>query len=69
MVTNAMPEDPGLSREDQAEMFARSVVSGHPQGAVRRIVLYMLALVLIVSPIPQAAVVPLGLLAMTDQLA
>lgn len=40
MVTTAEGEDPGLSLADQAEMFAREVIAGHPQGAVRRILMW-----------------------------
>jgi len=40
MVTNAEQADPGLPIEEQAEMFARNVIAGHPQGSVRRIILY-----------------------------
>ena len=43
MVTNAEGPVEGLSIEDQAEMYARSVIAGHPQGSVRRILLYVVA--------------------------
>jgi hypothetical protein len=68
MVTN-----PEVEEKDQPvvafERLVREVVSGHEYGAVRRIALYALTFVLVVSPIPQAAVLPLALLAMTDVLA
>lgn len=54
---------------EQAEPFLRNAIAGHPQGAVRRIVLYVAAGVLMVSPLPLLAIVPLLLLALTDQLA
>lgn len=66
MGTNAEREAP---EPDAREQTIRSVIAGHPQGAVRRIVLYVLAFALIVSPWPMAAVVPLALLALTDVLA
>lgn len=69
-----MPETYGLpepepSLEEQAEPFLREAISGHPQGAVRRILLYVAVFALVVSPVPALAVVPLTLLALTDQLA
>lgn len=71
MVTTAEDQgiDPGLSLSDQAEVFAREVIAGHPQGAVRRIVLYVAAFAAVVSPLPMLAVIPLALLVATDVLA
>lgn len=56
-------EEPGAVEE-----VIREVIAGDKRGAVRRIVLYVLAGVLVVSPVPQAAVIPLLLLGLTDQL-
>lgn len=73
MVKNA-EVDPGLTREDQAEMFARTVIAGHPQGAMRRIILYFVAFVSLTIGfvVPAALAVTAGaltLLVATDQLA
>lgn len=73
-----MPETYGIPEPEQsvedivrenAVPVAREVISGHREGAVRRILLYVLVFALVVSPWPVAAVVPLTLLALTDQLA
>jgi hypothetical protein len=78
-----MPETYGLPEEDKtpverAEPIIRSAIAGHPQGAIRRIILYVLVasavllsasldgLAAIIFAI--VAVVALLLLALTDQL-
>lgn len=68
MVTN--PEEPEAppTMEERFEGAARVLIAGHPQGAVRRIILYVLTFVLVVSPIPAVAILPLSLLALTDDL-
>jgi len=63
----------------EAEEFIRSVVAGHPQGAVRRIILYIvLGLCIVIGLVTDGifgllsggfAIVALLLLAMSDQLA
>ena len=68
MAKTQKPVDPGLATEDQREMFARSVIAGHPQGAVRRIVLYVLVFALVISQAPDLAAIPLALLLATDDL-
>jgi hypothetical protein len=65
--------DPGMSREDQAEAFARNAIAGHPQGAVRRIVLWVVMFGSMGGGILHAeflliAIVAGILLAMTDDL-
>lgn len=69
MVTNAEQPEAEPTRAERAEASVRMAVAGHPQGAVRRIILYVATFALIASPFPYTAVVPLGLLAMTDMLA
>lgn len=66
--TYGLPE-PEPTVSERAEPVLRSAIAGHPQGAVRRIVLYVVAGALVVSPVPVLAIVPLLLLALTDQLA
>lgn len=66
--TWGMPE-PEQSLEERAEPILREAITGHPQGAVRRILLWVAAFALVVSPFPVLAVVPMALLALTDQLA
>lgn len=76
--TRGRPDDPGLSLEDQAEAFARTVLAGHPQGSVRRIVLYLVEVVALLTAVSFGgalgllfaiiAVVAALLLALTDQL-
>lgn len=78
MVTNAEVEELE-TREEWAESLARTVIAGHPQGAVRRITLYVILAALTVLGIGIDGVVGLGLgalalvvlmlLAMTDSLA
>jgi hypothetical protein len=73
MVTNAEQADPGLPIEEQAEMFARSVIAGHPQGSVRRILLYIVAGTcavgaLLFAPLIVPAIAAGVLLLATDQL-
>lgn len=65
--------DPRFKDEDEdglgpVEEGIREVISGSKRGAIRRILLYVLAGVLVVSPVPVMAVVPLLLLGLTDQL-
>lgn len=69
MVTIAEEPAPEVTREERAAEAARVAIAGHPQGAVRRIILYTLTFGLIVCPFPPLAIVPLALLAMTDVLA
>ena len=69
MVTNPEAEEAPPTREERIEEAARVLIAGHPRGAVRRIILYLLAFALIVSPLPGLAVAPLALLALTDALA
>jgi hypothetical protein len=69
VVTNPDAIDAPPTREERIEEAARTLIAGHPQGAVRRIVLYVIAFVLVVSPLPVLAVAPLALLALTDSLA
>jgi len=73
MVTN----DTGKNEEDEARQvpsFVRTAVAGHPQGAMRRIILYTVVFVALgVSPagLVGGAVIgiaALTLLALTDQL-
>jgi len=54
-----------------ADGYIRSAIAGHPHGSIRRIILYGIAIVCIVSPYPYplAALLPVFLLAVTDQLA
>lgn len=66
--TYGLPEDEPTVQE-KAEPIVRSLIAGHPEGAVRRIVLYVVAGALVLSPLPGLAIIPLLLLAMTDQLA
>ena len=73
MVTNAEGPVEGLSIEDQAEMYARSVIAGHPQGSVRRILLYAAAGsfavgALLFAPLIVPAIIAGVLLLATDQL-
>lgn len=80
MVTNAEKEEVETTR-DRAEGLVRSAIAGHPQGAVRRIILYVILGVALVAEfmlggVPAVAgalcgagVATLILLAMTDQLA
>lgn len=67
MTTN--PEDPldGVeSRINGAEHIARSVIAGHPQGAVRRIILYaMLGAALGAAPGLGLVAVAIGFLVFT----
>lgn len=65
--TRGVPE-PEETREERVVRFSRSLIAGHEQGAMRRIVLYALTFALCVSPFPVAAVVPLTLLIATDPL-
>jgi len=69
MVTNADAPQAEPTRSERADEAMRTVVAGHPQGAIRRIVLYTVTFGLVVSPVPVLAVIPLTLLALTDQLA
>lgn len=75
MVTTPDGIDPDATTpQEDAARIARSLIAGHPEGAVRRIVLYWLALVSLVVAIflPPVLVVTasaLVLLALTDQLA
>jgi hypothetical protein len=57
---------PGATNEPTTDYWqlTAGVVAG--QGIVRRVVLYVLAFALCVSPIPPLAVVPLALLLATD---
>lgn len=66
--TYGLPE-PETSLEEQAEPLLRTAIAGHPQAGVRRILLYVAVFALVVSPLPGLAVIPLALLALTDQLA
>jgi hypothetical protein len=59
---------PTEEEAEKIETFTREIIGGDPRAAIRRIVLYVLVFVLIVSPLPALAVAPLALLAMTDQL-
>jgi hypothetical protein len=73
MVTTPEVEE-SPTTEDKIKAATRSVIAGHPQGAVRRIVLWVLAFALAGTAMLTAyAVVPLlvvlALLAATDQLA
>jgi hypothetical protein len=56
------------TREEKAVGLFREVIAGDRRAAVRRIILYVLAFALVVSPLPALAVVPLALLVSTDQL-
>jgi len=56
------------TREEKAVGLFREVVGGDKRAAVRRIILYVLAFVCVVGPLPALAVVPLALLVSTDQL-
>ena len=83
MVTKAEldPKIEGGLLPDKAERAMRSAIAGHPQGAIRRIVLYVttciaiLVAVLVQAPIAvsvaalSVAFAALLLLAVTDQLA
>jgi len=60
-------EEPVVTPAEQAEDVARIILAGHPQGAVRRIVLYLITFTLVLT-YPQAAIIPLLLLALTDEL-
>lgn len=72
MVTNAETAEGPPTKEEKAEGIARSVIAGHPQGAVRRIILYVIVGASMVVGIEwQAAVVgiiALMLLLATDSL-
>ena len=70
--TYGLPEPEKSVQEvvaERAEPTFRMVVAGHPQGAVRRILLYILAAALVVAPVPALGSVPIVMLATTDQLA
>jgi hypothetical protein len=69
MVTNAEPEEEEQEPETRVEEAVRAVVAGHPQGAVRRILLYLLVILLVISPFPLLALLPVVLLGLTDSLA
>jgi hypothetical protein len=68
-----------LAEEDEVqpssvERHVRFAIAGHERGAVRRIILYVIVLVLVIAGVwwsyaAIAAVAALMLLAMTDQLA
>ena len=77
MVTNSDEEDVETTK-DKAEATLRSAIAGHPQGGVRRIILYLCAylaiLVTFAAPQPISlvgmawALMSLTLLATTDQI-
>ena len=58
-----------VTTAQEVDSYIRAAISGHPSGSIRRIILYAITLVCIVSPEPQVALLPLFLLAVTDQLA
>jgi hypothetical protein len=77
MVTNATdPPAPTTTKEDVEERMrairedahrgAAYLLTGDASGRVRRNFLYILTIILIVVGLPLAALVPLGLLALTD---
>ena len=78
MVSNP-EQDEQETKADEVEAAARVIIAGHPQGAVRRIVLYIvLALCVFIGIVADGpvglvsggfALVALLLLSMTDQLA
>lgn len=64
-----MPETYGLpvaepTRTEQASELAAGVIAG--QGIVRRVLLYLLLGLALVSPVPALGIVPLVLLMATD---
>ena len=64
-----MPETYGLPEPEPAmttrvENMVSGVIAG--QGVVRRVVLYVLVALFVISPVPMVAVVPLILLMATD---
>lgn len=62
--TYGLPE-PEPTRVEQARFALNEVVAG--QSVVRRVVLYVLAAALVITPVPQLGVVPLVLLMATDK--
>jgi hypothetical protein len=78
MVTNAEDNEEVETTKDRAEATLRSAIAGHPQGGVRRIILYLVAylgvLVTFVAPLPVSfialtwAMMALTLLCTTDQI-
>jgi len=60
---------PTEEEADEIKGTIREIIAGDKRGAVRRIVLWVLAFALIVGPLPMLAILPLALLALTDQLA
>ena len=56
------------TRNEKVEGLLREVIAGDKRAAVRRIILYVFAFALVVSPLPALAVIPLALLVSTDQL-
>lgn len=61
--------DPDAEPEVTLDQRVREVIGGDKRAVIRRIVLYVITFALVVSPFPLVAVVPLALLAVTDQLA
>jgi hypothetical protein len=61
--------DPDEEPEVTTVERIREVIAGDKRAVVRRIILYVIAGALIVSPLPVVAIIPLILLATTDQLA
>lgn len=58
------PSEEEPTREERVQMAVNEAIAG--QGIVRRVVLYVLAFALCVSPAPYLAVVPIALLMATD---
>ena len=68
MVTQPDDKDTEPGVPERVEIFAREVIAGDQMGAVRRIVLWVLLVVCIISPLPLLALVPATLLLATDRL-
>ena len=58
-----------VTTAQEVDGYIRAAIAGHPHGSIRRIILYGIAIICIVSPYPLAALLPVFLLAVTDQLA
>lgn len=57
------------TRIERGTGFVRNALAGHPQGAIRRITLYGLAILCIATGLWPLAILFVFLLAVTDQLA
>lgn len=73
MTTNAEEEPPPPDRRDIATRALRVAISGHPDGSVRRILLWCalvtsIALGMFVAQVTVLAILLAGILAMTDDL-